>query len=1610
MRIFRLKEGFFILFISAFGHSVVAQQIPPVPLNFVVSGNVDDDFHLLSWTDVSSLEVQYQIDRRAPNEDAYKPLVTLAANTVTYRDNSAWSYEQYLYRIRAIGVDGNSDYLYMGGTTAVITNCGQTLCYPEDCSMSGYGANVRYTKTITASCTDCYVTLSFTEFSTEANFDKLTVYDGNSTKAPILGVFSGTTLPPVVYGTGKSLTLNFHSDGGIPGPGWSLVTGCMERPGRPTITSVEEIYSSEVTVNWEDKSDNEIGFKIDKSTSPEFLTYTTETLSANSKAFNFIYLDSVTTYYFRVRAFTDRIESYNSVIASKTTPGAPFRRTLLQAEGFDKSLDVRFADMNNDNLIDYIVSDYTSLAIFTNSGSGNFAKLFEITDSFFGSYELTDIDNDMDVDILYHTNYDKIYGLINHGDSFQKSTFAMSPGHLFGLHICAGDYDSDGYNDLFMYDTNSTFAAWMKNNKNGEFSIDSLTLFNRAFAHVQLADVDDNGEIDLFVNEGGGWYNQIYFNKNGLFKKTQLQLPSNFSSAFAIDLDNNGTTDFMLPGFVANYPFLNSGTSFTTGASFSRLGDSTQGVPADIDNDGDTDLVLNQAVYINKGNNKLAPITNFQFSTGSDAFRVLDWDNDGKQDIISYNAYNKRLYLWKNQLLAKTNSAPGAPVQLTATVGSGSVKLTWTDGTDDHTPASALRYNYYVGTRPQGQEVKSAANIRDGAHVSWSQLLPQSANEATLKNLEAGKYFWGVQTIDGSLRSSSFAVSTFEITSSPLIHPPKDLAAKHFSPYEIDLTWTDESMQEEGFLLLRSRNLLSGYRVIATLPANTTSFHDSDLACGTGYHYRVCAVNKGQRSALSPILQFQTLPLMSISYDLRNPTGQSSPNRGMIQWIDLNNDNRRDFVWAGMDEPPSWENIQVPLLEAYLQSANDPWVFEKVPLKIKFDQNWNNKAYAAVQSADFDNDERIDLVVGRSSGIYHQLVVMKNTGDYNFEALVLETKTYSDPYTSIDIGDYDNDGDIDILAARYSGYTVVYRNDQVNGFSKTFSLEKGHSAQWMDYNNDGWLDIVSHEVRYVGDYSYLSVYENTTQTFELVKSYPGGSGSLTIADFDNDNDEDIFTGNLNNMNDPFMAYIRNDRESNDLTLANMSIPQSSWHYMKFLDYNNDNYLDLLRIEDVNALFFLKGKGTSSFQKETIMSTGYLFKPEFAVNDIDGDSDVDVICMGYNPINHAGDLNILENNTRIVKAIPSAPFNLEAIANANSLTLSWAAGDSRPGMTYNVMVGTAPFKQNIVNGYADAHTGSRRVSAPGNTRFVKEKKLVGLAAGVYFWSVQTVDQNFQGSAFTSGSFAIGEPVLASPSLDASAISSRSIQLSLQPAPSELTQIVYWSDDGKEFQELQQTKSDQLIHGSLEENKTYYYKIISTDGANYSTYSAVVQATTLQRPVILSAEVAPVDEEVPFAVDLLALAVAHAPGYPSGYKILIGEGENYTVSGGSVTPNKNSNGTSLVIPIRIASAVDTSDVYSLTVDVNVITNSEAEAPSGSAVYPNPTRDFIVALLDSFQVGDPVHILIVDGFGRVVYESTSTGESRATLDVRHLPGGVYFLHLEQDGHRITRRFIKM
>ncbi len=110
-------------------------------------------------------------------------------------------------------------------TDCSVIACSDTL-YDTGGPFGNYRNNEAFNYTIAPTGASS-INLNFLAFDLESGFDSLWIYDGSSITDPLIGGYSGTTLPPTITSTGNALTLKFYSDGATLGAGWEVAYSCV---------------------------------------------------------------------------------------------------------------------------------------------------------------------------------------------------------------------------------------------------------------------------------------------------------------------------------------------------------------------------------------------------------------------------------------------------------------------------------------------------------------------------------------------------------------------------------------------------------------------------------------------------------------------------------------------------------------------------------------------------------------------------------------------------------------------------------------------------------------------------------------------------------------------------------------------------------------------------------------------------------------------------------------------------------------------------------------------------------------------------------------------------------------------------------------------------------------------------------------------------------------------------------------------------------------------------------------------------------------------------------------------------------------------------------------
>jgi hypothetical protein len=341
-----------------------------------------------------------------------------------------------------------------------------------------------------------------------------------------------------------------------------------------------------------------------------------------------------------------------------------------------------WGDYDNDGNLDLFVSNFGTPQnyLYHNNGDGSFTRVTSgpiATDDANSEGAIWgDYDNDGFLDLFVAVGLggnDLLYR--NNGDgSFTKITsgpVVQSGGNSRG---CAwGDYDNDGYLDLFVANEQGQNNFLFHNNGDGTFAkITSGSIVNDGGASFGCTwgDYDNDGFLDLFVanlNQNNFLYHN---NRDGTFTKmTSGRIVSDGGASQGCawgDYDNDGFLDlFVANRNQKNFLYHNDGngtfTAITNGAIVNDIGYSWSPAWIDYDNDGWLDLFVangppsgsgqNNFLYRNNGDGTFTKVTtgsivNDGAISGGCAWG--DYNNDGFLDLFVSNLNDQNNLLYRN--------------------------------------------------------------------------------------------------------------------------------------------------------------------------------------------------------------------------------------------------------------------------------------------------------------------------------------------------------------------------------------------------------------------------------------------------------------------------------------------------------------------------------------------------------------------------------------------------------------------------------------------------------------------------------------------------------------------------------------------------------------------------------------------------------------------------------------------------------------------------------------------------------------------------------------------------------------------------------------------------
>ncbi len=233
----------------------------PAPASLAET-NITPMSAMLTWSSVAGAS-QYEISIKRDVETSWTNYSS-TSNSFEVTGLAANAY--YEWKVRSdCGASGTSGYagsvletpnVGTDNTTPgaySVTACNGTLT-DSGGTLGGYMNFEEWTYTIAPTGATA-VSLTFSFMDLESGYDYLYVYDGVNTSAPLLGTYTGTTLPPAVTSSGAALTVRFSSDSWTMAPGFEASWTCTAVPLCEPTTSVGPLdtwYTADSTIDFTD--------------------------------------------------------------------------------------------------------------------------------------------------------------------------------------------------------------------------------------------------------------------------------------------------------------------------------------------------------------------------------------------------------------------------------------------------------------------------------------------------------------------------------------------------------------------------------------------------------------------------------------------------------------------------------------------------------------------------------------------------------------------------------------------------------------------------------------------------------------------------------------------------------------------------------------------------------------------------------------------------------------------------------------------------------------------------------------------------------------------------------------------------------------------------------------------------------------------------------------------------------------------------------------------------------------------------------------------------------------------------------------------------------------
>jgi fibronectin type 3 domain-containing protein len=621
-------------------------------------------------------------------------------------------------------------------------------------------------------------------------------------------------------------------------------------PAAPSNAAATALTFKSVSVTWQDNSNNEDFFSIQRSTSAGGPFVEIGEASANSTSFaDSNNLLSQTTYYYQVEAhniFQGGTFSAPSNVVSVTTPQAPPTGTGDGLEG------AYYVDSGGNHLtgtptltrVDPEINFANSNASpgpgigatgFSVKWTGRIQAQFTQTYTFF-----TESDDGVRLFIKPTTSNaftTVVNNFTDHGPTENSGTFAMSGGQVYDVEM---DFyqNGGGWEAELLWSSTSTPKDFVPQSQ----------LYSGA------APVAPSGLTAVAASGTTINVNWIDNSNNETGFTVERTNPDNSVSDFSVAPNTTAYLDTGLtPG--ATYGYRVQATNFVANSAFTPKVQVTMPVAPPTPSNGHVTAVSTTSISIawqlnsTNSTNKETGVSVFRKLGSSGTFILIATLPAGSTSYTDHGTNGNGLaigqyYDYHVQAFnlagatdftgATVDTLTAAPSGLAATPGVGLISLSWT--APPVIPENGITYNIYRGT------VAGAENLTPIA----SQLTSPSYADVTAT--PGQPYFYVVKAVDtGGPSAPSNEVNSTATSSS--VPAPASLTAT-IAGTQINLSWSSVGVATSYNFYRATSPGGEGITPIASVLTGTT-FSDPNRLAGLSYYYQVTSVNGSGESARS---------------------------------------------------------------------------------------------------------------------------------------------------------------------------------------------------------------------------------------------------------------------------------------------------------------------------------------------------------------------------------------------------------------------------------------------------------------------------------------------------------------------------------------------------------------------------------------------------------------------------------------------------------------------------------------------------------------------------------------------------------------------------------------